>query len=121
MTTVEAALLLSIRRADALVAWNAARQEALRLRDERGAIDCIHEVNTETSPGVFETPPPCWKRFEWVRDGEDMKRTDTATWCEHCRRRQALHERYLAAVRRRGALLRVMQKVADLASGPGRG
>ena len=87
--------------------WDAARIEALRLKDERGAVRCEREEQPEPDTGYRGTAP-CWKEAEWDLD---MSPTKPGAWCAPCLARQELHKEYRSAVRRRGDAMRAMQSL----------
>jgi hypothetical protein len=45
-------------------------------------------------------------------DGGRFVRRPQDEWCDRCRQRQAIHERYRVLVLQRGAALRLVQRIA---------
>ena len=99
---------------EAAIAWDAARREALRLRDERNACKCEHEEQPDHLSN-FSGTTPCWKDAEWDVDMDPVKPRD---WCDPCAERQGLHKQYRLANRRRGALMRSLQRTCARATTP---
>lgn len=101
--------------ADKAVEWDQCRREASTLRAERGSFNCEHEAGHEydddNSRCTSEAVPACWKHWWKDQQGRDC-RPPIEEWCEPCRLRQAVHNRYRAAMVRRGALMRQLQRRA---------
>lgn len=110
----------------AAMRWIEARIERDRLEKERDGILCAHEKIVEHSEtGLFGLPPytwearegtACWKGHYADEDRHGVDRgwvthREPEEWCEPCKARQALHERYRKAryltTGRLGALNRV--------------
>lgn len=104
---------LMTRLADAALAWDVARREANRIRDERNPIDCerqnFQEFANERPGDQFA---PCWKLWKQDRTGEGFDRDDIVNWCASCQRRQALSDQLRKANAVRGARLRHMRQIA---------
>lgn len=92
--------------------WNALRIEAARLRKERAGIKC----DSCKRDGEEEVGTPCWK---WVHEygpgGDTGGRSadlEGEPWCESCKRRQSIHERFQACAAARGVEIRRIQNLA---------
>lgn len=100
--------------ADAAIAWERARQEANRLKSERASFRCEHESEAEYNEHGYLTAegvPACWRQHWQDQQGRDCT-MPVAEWCQPCRDRQVVHEAYSAVVRRRGGLMRSLQRRA---------
>jgi hypothetical protein len=107
-------VLLAFRLADAAAAWNAARLEALCLKEERDGTFCESELayhealkaysESDWTQSTPEPPTPCWK------NREDGVLTDEQ--CAGCTKRYEIHRQMKAANVVRGARLRVLQRLA---------
>ncbi len=80
--------------------WAVARTEKNRLQAERNSLHCDHE-----SQGTGGDPP-CWKHWQ-QEHGDDPTEADMDEyeWCDDCRKRQAVHEKYVKIRSKSGALL----------------
>ena len=102
------------RLATAAVEWNASRLRARELRRLRASEPCENEAEYEretNSPAI----PPCWRTRVYVYpDSDDPLPRDQ--WCGPCVRRQAIHEQYRAEMKRRGVLMRRVERLASRAA-----
>jgi hypothetical protein len=84
---------------NALLAWNAARQEVNRLRAERNAHRCTEACEGDYSTGDMGQAP-CWQAG------------DTENMCDECKERQKFTEPLQWAVRKASELRQKMQRQA---------
>ena len=88
--------------------WDAARIEALRLRNARSALVCPNEAPSEPDVG-WDGTPPCWNDWQSIDGGREKGLPDRDEWCPNCVKRQEIHAAYRAAMKRRGVAMRQMQ------------
>ena len=99
---------LESRVVEAAVAWECARQEALRLKQERAECICENEAKAEPSVGYWGATP-CWRTYQQTAP-DDVEPLPRSQWCAPCVRRQAIHEQYRAAMQARGATMRSLHR-----------
>jgi hypothetical protein len=115
--------------AAAAVAWNRARVFCERLREARSMYICekAKEGNehlrfsgqpddwNETEAWRALADAPCWKNWHENAYGDDLELEPKWKWCRSCHTRTLIHQAYRAAVLRRGARMRVLQRFAFVA------
>lgn len=99
--------------AEAAIEWDQVRRESARLKAQRASFKCEHECQADYDDMgrvTHDGDPACWHNVRTDQYGDHP--LDVSEWCEPCRQRQAVHEAYRAAVRRRQGLLRGLQRRA---------
>ena len=99
--------------------WDAARLQAIRLKNERAAFICDREKESVPDPPEKDVPlryqarsRPCWKTFVVAtRDGDEQDRLPESAWCPTCIERQRVYLAMRDATKRRGVALRQMQQL----------
>lgn len=113
--------------AEAAVAWNRVRVFCERLREARSVYICERAKEghasiqfdadwNETTDYRALPDAPCWKNWHENHYGDDLELDHGTMWCHSCRTRTLIHQAYLAAVRKRGARMRLIERYALLAS-----
>jgi len=94
--------------------WVRLHREAIRLRQERNAVDCewahpneYDEVGRRTAPGV----EPCFRDYSQPEEQPDYMPTTrpVSEWCPSCQRRNDLHLAYRATKKAEGIANRKLQ------------
>lgn len=108
-------LSLEQRIAFAAIQYDRARCGVKRIAKKRSTFSC-ERAECDYDNRDHDQYRPCWRTYRSTYDG-DHKMLPIAEWCESCRQRQTVYADYQKATVKRGARLRELHRLCELAGG----